>query len=102
MVDVTKTNIPKDDTVTANEAADKAASKSKAGRPKKRTTTKEEPIKVSKLTKQFVNKSRQRIHLGAFALEAGESKTVINAVANALVMNNRTKLYLKNKSLEIK
>lgn len=101
MVDVTKTNIPKDDSEKANGAADKAAPKRKAGRPKK-VTTKEEPIRVSTLTKTFINKSRQNIHVGAFGLAPGEKRVVPNAVANALQQNDRTKLYLKNKSLEIK
>lgn len=98
MVDVTKTNIPKDDSVKAGEV--KASPKPK-GRPKK-VTTKEEPVRVSKLTKIFTNKSRQNIHVGAFSLAPGESRTVINSVAEALKLNDRTKMYLKNKSLEIK
>ena len=99
MVDVTKTNIPKDDTEKANGEAVKVPPKRKAGRPKKVVTPK--PERVSTLTKTFENKSRQRIHVGAFGLEPGEKRIVPNSVANALQLNDRTKLYLKNKSLSI-
>lgn len=100
MVDVTNTNIPKDDSENAGGA--KASPKRKAGRPKKLVSTKDEPVRKSKLTKTFTNKSRQNIHVGAFGLAPGEKRVVPNAVASALMLNDRTKLYLKNNSLEIK
>lgn len=99
MVDIDKTNIPKPE---KEEAGAKPASKAKGvGRPKK-VVSKDDTVRVPKLTKTFTNKSNFTLNLGAFKLAPGEKRNLPNAVSDAIEQNKNVQLYIKAKQLEIK
>lgn len=94
MVDIDKTNLPKDDSPKKVKAQSKSVAK--------RISTQDEPVRKSKLTKTFSNVSRNTIYIGSLAIPVGKQRVLPNAVADAFIENDyNTKLYLKNKALKI-
>ncbi|MDB4461526.1 hypothetical protein N9043_01100 [bacterium] len=99
MVDVTKTNLPKEVETDAVASAPK-----KRGRPAKkaRATTADQPVRKSPLTKIFKNKDRKPMPIAHLKIPVGGSLTFPNSVARAFTEHDdKTKYYLKKGLLVI-
>lgn len=96
MVDINKTNLPKDESFIAPISKKQNALKKNVTR----TATKDEPVRKSKLTTTFVNASRDPVYLGSLVIPVGGKRTLPNSTASAFIDNDfNTKHYIKTKAL---